>query len=116
MTDSNHQNGSTTSANDDLNRVREILFGADQRRTSEQIAELRKDFEQQLQTVRADAERERLDLRIELQQQLELLQAGKLDRDDLAEMFGGIVSRLGSAAAISPAAGNSPAAANSASK
>ena len=99
MTDSNNQNGSTSSPTDDLNRVREILFGADQRRTNEQIAELRKDFEQQLQTVRADAERERQELRSELQQQLELLQAGKLDREDLAQMFGSMVSRLGNAAA-----------------
>ena len=101
MTDSNNQNGSTGSADDDLNRVREILFGKDQRRTNEQIAELRKDFEQQLQAVRADAERERQELRRELQQQLELLQAGKLDREDLAQMFGSMVSRLGTAAANS---------------
>lgn len=110
MTEQSPQNGSTGSPTDDLNRVREILFGADQRRTNEQIQELRRDFEQQLQQVRADAERERnelradaererQELRTELQQQLELLKAGKLDRDDLAEMFGSMVSRLGSAAA-----------------
>jgi DNA-binding protein H-NS len=104
MTDRPHQNGSTTSAADDLNRVREILFGADQRRTNEQLAELRRDFEQQLQSVRADAERERQELRAELEQQLELLRAGKIDRDDLAEMFGNIVSRLGTAATKSTGA------------
>ena len=99
MTDSKHKNGSPPSANDDLNRVREILFGADQRRTNEQLAALRKDFEKQLQVARADAARERQELRTELTKQLELLQSGKLDRDDLAAMFGNMVARLGPAMA-----------------
>jgi DNA-binding protein H-NS len=99
MTQNPNPNGATSSADDDLNRVREILFGAEQRRTNEQLVALRHDFEQQLQAVRKDAERERQDLRAELEQQLELLRAGKIDREDLAEMFGNIVSRLGSAVA-----------------
>ena len=37
---------------------------------------------------------ERQQLRRELEQQLELLKDGKINREDLAEMFGSMVSRL----------------------
>ena len=102
-------------ADQDLQRVREILFGAEQRRHSDELARLEKHFQEQLDTARAAAEstrkqledeirdartaaeRERAELRSELEQKLAELREGKIDRDDLAEMFGGIVSRLGTA-------------------
>lgn len=95
MTDRPPSNGSAPSTTDDLNRVREILFGAEQRKTNNQITELRKDFEQRLQTLQADTKRELDDLRKDVERQVEQLTAGKVSREDLAEMFGGIVSRLG---------------------
>lgn len=103
MSQNPDRNG-TPVANDaasDLERVRDILFGAEQRRTEDEIATLRSeaeamrlDFEKRLDAVRADAERERQELRRELEQQLELLKDGKINREDLAEMFGSMVSRL----------------------
>jgi len=97
MTDRLPTNGSTSNATDDLNRVREILFGAEQRRTNEQIEALRKDYDQRLEAMQADTKRELDELRNELNKHAENLRAGKVDREDLAEMFGGIVSRLGAA-------------------
>ena len=103
MTETHERNGSPTASNaaEDLARVRDILFGAEQRRTDDEIATLRSeaeamrlDFEKQLEAVRSDAERERQQLRSELEQQLELLKDGKINREDLAEMFGSMVSRL----------------------
>lgn len=100
MTDSPNSNGSPqagSNAADDLNRVREILFGAEQRRTNEQIQELRNEYDQRLKALQVDTRRELDELRKELQDHTENLRAGKVDREDLAEMFGGIVSRLGAA-------------------
>jgi DNA anti-recombination protein RmuC len=103
MTENHHRNGSATAHDPaaDLARVRDILFGAEQRRTNDEIATLRSeaesmrlDFEKRLEAVRADAERERQQLRHELEQQLERMKDGKLDREALAEMFGNMVSRL----------------------
>lgn len=99
MSDSNNQNGPSGSANEDLSRVREILFGAEQRRTTDEIAALRQDFETRLANLRSEVDREREELRGDLEKQLELLRDGKLDRDALAEMFGGMVARLGTAVA-----------------
>lgn len=97
MTDRLPTNGSPQNATDDLNRVREILFGAEQRRTQDQIDELRKEYDERLTAMQADTKRELDDLRKELTKHADSLRAGKVDREDLAEMFGGIVSRLGAA-------------------
>lgn len=105
----------------DLDRVREILFGAQQRGTEQQLA----DLEQRL-TGRIDALRRELlaaigsensavaqrlqdaigelgtNLRAEqqalatrLREQLQLLQTGKIDRDAMADLLTGLAVRLG---------------------
>ncbi|MCK5941242.1 MAG: hypothetical protein KAI24_04660 [Planctomycetes bacterium] len=105
MSNKPQSNGAPNPA-EELARVRDILFGAEQRRTDDEIATLRSeaeamrlDFEKRLEAVRAEAERERQQLRRELEEQLTLLQEGKIQREDLAEMFGNMISRLVPAAA-----------------
>ncbi|MFK7739229.1 MAG: hypothetical protein AB8H80_02810 [Planctomycetota bacterium] len=128
------------SAAQDLHRVREILFGAQQRSSDERLQSMQRDFEErlaglatrlttQMASERDEAAREHETLRgqvatlnqqvetlgeqkeamqasvqalrEELVQKMSLIEDCKLDKEDLAEMFGGMVSRLGKVAASS---------------
>lgn len=103
MTDQHHH--PAPSAADDLQRVREILFGAEQRRQSDELQRLATRFDEQLAAMRAETEEQHRRLaddlratRRELEDRIRALSEGKIEREDLAEMFGGIVQRLGNAA------------------
>ncbi|MCR9248639.1 MAG: hypothetical protein NXI31_26730 [bacterium] len=110
----------TSTASSDLRRVRDILFGESERRTTSQLGDLeqrlqaqakglaelssqlreqRVEFEQRLGAAVADVtavtEREREALRAELQQHISDLREQKLDRDALAALLGGIADQLG---------------------
>jgi hypothetical protein len=105
----------------DLDRVRDILFGAQQRSTEQQLAELEQRLTGRIDALRrellaavgsessAAAQRlqgaigelgtsvraEQKALATRLSEQLQLLQAGKVDRDAMADLLTGLAVRLG---------------------
>ena len=97
---------------DDLQRVKEILFGAEQQRTTDRFSALEQRLERELEQVRSDAsanqkqleqqlaelrsqtEKERGQLAADIEKQITALREHKLDREDLAEMLGGLMTRL----------------------
>ncbi|MCU0865548.1 MAG: hypothetical protein MUC36_17320 [Planctomycetes bacterium] len=105
----------------DLQRVREILFGAQQRSTEQQLAELEQRLTGRIDALRreliaaigsessAAAQRlqaaigelgagvraEQAALATRLHEQLQHLQTGKLDRDAMADLLTGLAVRLG---------------------
>ena len=105
----------------DLQRVREILFGAQQRSTEQQLAELEQRLGNRIDAMRrellaaigsessAAAQRlqtaigelgatvraEQSALATRLHEQLQNLQTGKLDRDAMADLLTGLAVRLG---------------------
>ena len=105
----------------DLQRVREILFGAQQRSTEHQLAELEQRLGNRIDAMRrellaaigsessAAAQRlqatigelgaavraEQSALATRLHEQLQNLQTGKLDRDAMADLLTGLAVRLG---------------------
>jgi len=105
----------------DLDRVREILFGAQQRSTEQQLAEVEQRLTGRIDALRrellaaigsessAAAQRlqgaigelatglraEQKALATRLGEQLQLLQTGKVDRDAMADLLTGLAVRLG---------------------
>jgi hypothetical protein len=105
----------------DLDRVRDILFGAQQRSTEQQLAELEQRLTGRIDALRrellaavgsessAAAQRlqgaigelgtsvraEQKALATRLSEQLQLLQTGKVDRDAMADLLTGLAVRLG---------------------
>jgi hypothetical protein len=105
----------------DLQRVREILFGAQQRSAEQQLADLEQRLTgridalrrellaaigsessaaaQRLQTaigeLGAGVRAEHAALAAQLREQLQHLQTGKLDRDAMADLLTGLATRLG---------------------
>lgn len=105
----------------DLQRVRDILFGAQQRSTSQQIAALEQRMTEQIARLRQDLlaalgeesatsqrrvaaataeiqaawQKGRDALAAELAQKFDELREGKLDREALAGLLGGLATRLG---------------------
>jgi F0F1-type ATP synthase membrane subunit b/b' len=105
----------------DLQRVRDILFGAQARTTQQQLQELEQRFTAQLQSLRQELDasrqsdgkkaeqavqqavaqaaatwqREREALAADVNRQIQALRDGKLDRAAMAELLAGLAGRIG---------------------
>ena len=82
------------SKSDDLNRVREILFGAEQQRTAKRLHSIEQRMNSEIQSLRKELADQQQRFADDIRKQLAALKDEKLDRHDLADMLGGMLTRL----------------------